>query len=109
MTRDEFQSEAVRRFGLDPMQWAFVCPACGHVATVQEWKDAGASEGEVAFSCIGRHIEGSRKAFGGNGPGPCDYAGGGLFRLNPMDVQGRATFAFAPTSARAAAKGGGDG
>jgi len=103
MTREEFQSEAVRRFGPDPMGWAFVCPACEHIATVQDWKNAGASEGEVAFSCVGRHIEGSRKAFGGDGPGPCDYAGGGLFGLNPLDVEGRPTFAFA-SALNAAAK-----
>lgn len=42
MTRDEWSAEGRKRFGDDQMQWRFVCPACGHVASVQDYKDAGA-------------------------------------------------------------------
>lgn len=98
-TVDEWRAEAERRFGLDPMAWRFVCPACGHVATIREWKLAGATSGEVAFSCVGRHLEAARDAFA-KGDGPCNYAGGGLFKLNPVTVvdEGREhdVFAFAP-------------
>lgn len=86
MTQEDFLEEARRRFGDNKLEWRFVCPSCGHIASVKEWLQAGASEGEVAFSCIGRHIPGSRKAFGELGAGPCDYAGGGLFALNPLRV-----------------------
>lgn len=89
MTHAEWKSEATKRFGHDPLDWKFVCPSCGHVAAVRDWKDSGATEGEVAFSCIGRHStdpdSARRAAFQGSG-GPCDYAGGGLFRLNPVTV-----------------------
>lgn len=87
MTRLEWIAEGERRFGPDPLRWRFVCPACGHVATVEDWKRVGATDETVAFSCIGRwQTSPPRAAFGGKGPGPCDYAGGGLFRLNPQPV-----------------------
>lgn len=86
MTKAHWEAEGARRFGADIMLWRFACPVCGHVAAVQDWKAAGASEGEVAFSCVGRRIEGSRQAFEKSGSGPCTYAGGGLFRLNPVTV-----------------------
>jgi hypothetical protein len=99
MTRKEWEAEAIRRFGNDVMEWKFKCPACGHVARTQDWKDAGANIGEVAFSCIGRHIPGS-KEFIGDKPreeksGPCNYTGGGLFNLNPLEVDGEYFFDFA--------------
>jgi hypothetical protein len=100
MTHAEWKAEAVRRFGENAMEWRFVCPACGHVTKVQDWKDACALESEVAFSCVGRHLHGAREAFNGEGPGPCNYAGGGLIGLNPQEVEvsGRVirVFAFAP-------------
>ena len=86
MTQKEFGTEARRRFGDDKMNWRFVCPCCGHVASVKDWLDAGASEGEVGFSCIGRHKPNPRDAFSKDAPGPCNYAGGGLFALNPLKV-----------------------
>jgi len=98
----EWRKEAESRFGPDEMTWRFVCPCCGHVATPRDWKEVGAAEGEVAFSCVGRHLSG-RDAFDDNKPGPCNYAGGGLFRLNPVrviDEQGgiHQVFAFAETA-----------
>ena len=98
MTRAEWMAEGFRRFGADHQKWRFICPVCKHVATPQEWLAAGASAGEIAFSCIGRRLPNPRKAFGSNGKGPCDYAGGGLFRLNPVKVEGmeESFFDFAP-------------
>lgn len=105
VTVEEWRAEAARLFGPDPMGWRFVCPVCGHVASVQDWKDAGAPEGEAAFSCVGRWLDQDvRAAFlvdsGPDVESPCDYTGGGLFRLNPVKVLGEdgeehATFAFA--------------
>ncbi len=94
---DEWRAEAVRRFGPDPMDWRFVCPSCGYEALVSDWKAVGAKEGEIAFSCIGRHMKTSREAFGEKGRGPCNYAGGGLFAINPVSIEGRKfnVFAFA--------------
>lgn len=85
-SHEEWMAEAKRRFGESFMQWKFVCPVCGHVQSVQDYKDAGAEEGMIAYSCIGRLIPGSKDAFQENAKGPCTYAGGGLFRLNPVTV-----------------------
>lgn len=99
MTQDEWRAQATALFGPDPMDWKFVCPSCCHVASVRDWKDAGATEGEVAFSCIGRHAKDTdaadKKTFRKQG-GPCTYAGGGLFRINPVVIEGHDNvFAFA--------------
>lgn len=98
--QEQWEAQAIERFGTDTMAWRFVCPSCGHVAAVKDWRDAGASEKEVAFSCVGRHLPNPVDAF--HKPGPCNYAGGGLFRINPMHVRmkdGHLTtiFDFAPT------------
>ena len=109
---EEWVAEATRLFGADARKWRFVCPVCGHVASTQDWLDAGASESAVAFSCVGRYAGAKRDAFGLNpgkvksgelppadGDGPCNYAGGGLFAINPVKVlhegQVQAVFAFA--------------
>lgn len=87
ITFAEFAAEARRRFGDDQLAWKFQCPACGHVASVRDWKDAGAPETAIAFSCVGRWLPKSRDAFSNDrGPSPCNYAGGGLFKLNPLTV-----------------------
>lgn len=89
LTVSEWRAEAARRYGADAKSWRFRCPACGHVASVADWDAAGAPEGAVAFSCVGRYIEAGapREAFlAKGGPGPCTYAGGGLFKLNPVTV-----------------------
>jgi len=82
MTHEEWKQEAMRRFGSNYMKWKFVCPSCGHVAATEDWKSAGAETDNVAFSCVGRWT-------GGGDMGktkPCNYAGGGLIRLNPVVV-----------------------
>lgn len=96
MTWEDWTAEAVRRFGPDPLKWRFECPACHHVASVEDYKNAGCAENVVAFSCIGRWLPRRTGAFAGKG-GPCDYAGGGLFRLNPVIVvkDGNETEVFA--------------
>ena len=85
MTHAEWCEKAVALFGIDPMEWRFVCPACGHVAKVADWKRVGAPSIAAGFSCIGRWMDKARDAFG-TGPGPCNYAGGGLIGLNPWRV-----------------------
>lgn len=85
MTVKEWQDEAVRLFGKDSDHWRFVCPVCKYEATVEDYRKAGASEDAIGFSCVGRW-SGGRDAFGEKGPGPCNYAGGGLFRLNPVKI-----------------------
>ena len=88
LTLQEWDSEGTRRFGPDKMGWRFVCPCCGFVASARDYEAAGAPETAVAFSCVGRWTQTARDAFesGEKRKGPCDYAGGGLFRLNPVTV-----------------------
>jgi hypothetical protein len=95
---EEWRARGRELFGDDPLQWKFVCPSCGNIASVADWKAAGASEGEVAYSCIGRRL-GTENEIGSKKQ-PCNYAGGGLFGLNPVTVifpdgTERASFAFA--------------
>lgn len=87
VTYEEWLAEAKQKFGNDPNKWAFVCPACGYVATIGDWKAAGAPEDAIAFSCIGRWLNKAGEAFE-FGSGPCHYVGGGFIRLNPVTVVG---------------------
>lgn len=82
----DWMKEGEARFGADMRRWAFVCPSCSHVATVADWEAAGAPESAAALSCVGRWLgaDGS-KTFRLAG-GPCNYAGGGLISLNPVEV-----------------------
>lgn len=95
MTRDEWEAEGQRRFGPDHMAWRFVCPVCKYEQSAQDYKDAGAPSNAIAFSCVGRWMPKAKQAFEDNDTGPCNYAGGGLFRLNPLDVDGSKVFDFA--------------
>jgi len=85
VSQDEWHAEGTKLFGENMMDWRFRCPVCGHVAQAQAWADVGATQ-SAGFSCIGRWLEGSKAAFEEKGEGPCTYAGGGLFRLNPVKV-----------------------
>lgn len=102
----DWLAEGESRFGPDRMIWRFVCPACGVVATPLNWMKVGAPLGAVAFACHGRWLPRCRAAFD-PGPGPCDYSGGGLFNLNPVEILDPETrevlcrkFDFAPAPAR---------
>jgi len=101
MTREAWETEGRRRFGDDNREWLFACPCCGHIASAHDYKRAGAPEGAVAFSCVGRWAGAKREAFG-DGPGPCNYAGGGLLGMNPITITNGEgvvigkVFAFAP-------------
>jgi len=107
LTHQEWLKEAVEKFGKDPNKWRFVCPSCGHVQTRQDFLDTGLPAKQVdnilAYSCIGRWRQGPGrdvKHLGEKDTGDgCNYAGGGLFNLNPVGVKleagdARATFEF---------------
>jgi hypothetical protein len=48
MTQDQWRARAVELFGAD----RFGCPSCGHITSVQDWKEAGASEGKASKPVI---------------------------------------------------------
>lgn len=83
---EDWLKEAKSRFGEDVMKWKFVCPVCYHIQSTEDYKKAGAKQENVAFSCVGRWIPGSKEAFLQEGKGPCTYAGGGLIGMNPVTV-----------------------
>lgn len=89
-----WRAEAMRRFGKDPLMWRFVCPACGYVCNAKEWIRLGGvnARAMVAFSCVGRLTENPVEM--GQKPGPCNYAGGGLICLNPVEIVGEAEKVF---------------
>ena len=108
LSAEQWRAEASRLFGTDPLKWRFVCPSCGHVAAVEDWKDAGAKDTQAAFSCVGRYTGADDSRTFRKAGGPCTYAGGGLFRINPVAVRhedGAIThvFAFADVTAAASA------
>lgn len=82
----EWIAEGRARYGSDWKAWAFVCPSCGQRQTIGEMISAGMPESMFAFSCIGRALNSEvelGKPTQGHG---CNYAGGGLFKLNPVTV-----------------------
>lgn len=84
-----WRDEGRRRFGIDSRRWQFKCPSCGHVARKQDWEDAGAPPGAVAFSCIGRYTgdaEAAKAAAFKRAGGPCNYTSGGLFDIAKVHV-----------------------
>lgn len=87
MTQGELCEEMERRFGPDPLKWAFVCPSCEDVATAQDFKDAGADPNRVGQECLGRWLgvlkrEQPKGGYQGRG---CDWSANGLFR-GPMFI-----------------------
>ena len=90
MTLDEWLAEGERRFGADRLKWRFVCPGCGHVQAVEDFrpfKDRGATAESAYFNCIGRYAGPKRTAFGEKGGGPCDYTTGGLLNISPVTIR----------------------
>ena len=86
ITSKEWRSEGESLFGPNMMDWKFICPVCGHIAAGHDWKAAGSTPNAIGFSCVGRWLDSKRDAFEGKGNGPCNYAGGGLFKMNPVTV-----------------------
>lgn len=101
-TYEQWLAEGERLFGSlrdNMLRWRFKCPRCGNVATVQEFKDAGAKEPDHAVkNCIGRF----RRDKG------CDWAAYGLFDICTVHVDGMPVFEFAPYEEDNAAQARGD-
>lgn len=82
LTQDELMAEATRLFGDDPKKFAFECPHCKDVATIQDFIDAGKPDA-AGQHCIGRELGALTKGkYDGRG---CDWAAYGLFR-GPWEI-----------------------
>lgn len=89
ISEKDWRSRAEALFGKDPMDWAFECPSCGYVQSVRDflpYRDNGATPNDAYQVCIGRFMGDKNEAFQGKGSGPCNYAGFGLFKLQPLAV-----------------------
>lgn len=92
VTIEEWHKKARELFGDQARHWKFVCPICNTVQSGQDFVDAGVSqdtaESSIAVECIGRFLPEKQKAFEGKviKGKPCNYAGYGLFKLNPVPV-----------------------
>jgi hypothetical protein len=90
LTQQELNDEARARFGDDPARWAFECPNCGDVATVQDFADAGDADA-VGQQCIGRLLGTLKVPAGAVRSGKyapvrgCDWAAFGLF-AGPWEI-----------------------
>lgn len=91
----EWKEKGMALFGKDEKKWIFICPICETKQSIQDFLDYGISE-EIArktigISCIGRNISNSQIAIGRSTPvvkgKPCNYAGYGLFKLNPIHIK----------------------
>ena len=87
MTKEEWLAKGKELFGPDYFQWRFVCPACGNIASPNDYiayRDKGAKPNSATCECIGRYSGNINVPMGG-GP-PCNYAGYGLLHLSPVIV-----------------------
>lgn len=79
-TRDELHAMAVERFGPNPSNWAFKCPACADVAIASDFPSPGSER--LGQECVGRH-RGQPAAENGhpaNNDRGCNWCAYGLFR-----------------------------
>lgn len=90
----EWRKKGSELFGEDMKQWRFVCPICKTPQTIQDFVNAGvhkeAAGSSIAQECIGRYLPGSQKAISATKVikgKPCNYAGYGFFKLNPVAVE----------------------
>ena len=83
ITLAEWLAEGERRFGKSPFEWKFVCPSCGHIQAVgdfRQFKERGANPDCAAQLCIGR-FTGADGAFDPAKYKPCNYTVNGLLCL----------------------------
>lgn len=85
MTKADWEARGTKLFGPDQLKWRFVCPACGNVAAVEDYKPfkaKGAQPDSATHNCIGRY-DGHDAVPMGTAK-PCNYTGYGLFNLCPV-------------------------
>jgi hypothetical protein len=86
---EDWEKEGIKRYGEDKKEWRFKYPNCSFVQTFNNFLKQGATkedaQGMIGFSCIGRIMQNCKGELG-NKIAPCNYAGGGLFRFNPIII-----------------------
>lgn len=74
----EWIQEGQKRFGEDFKKWKFVCPACGHIQSVEDFVNLGLDPNSAFQECIGRH-NGNAKPANKHSVNGCDWCSYGLF------------------------------
>lgn len=66
------------KFGDNPAQWKFKCPACKNIQCGQDFIDNGIEDfnSKVYYNCIGRYVKGKG----------CDWSLGGLLQIHDTIV-----------------------
>ena len=98
----DWQSEMKNRFKTKD-EVAFVCPACGRIATIKNHVDAGGTEDGAPQQCVGR-VNGKGDKHGKDQGFGCNWAAFGLFGtmgkgrkvIFPDNSKGVEVFDFAP-------------
>lgn len=73
VTLAEWRAEGERLYGKEQLDWRFRCPACGHVQTMRQFKEAGLNPQLAYLNCASRHNLG--------GKADCKWTIGGLLRV----------------------------
>lgn len=83
LTQAELVDEARRRFGDDPLDYAFACPNCGDAAKIRDFVEAAGDPSRAGQECIGRTLgalkSGDNEAWNRQGGRGCDWVAYGLF------------------------------
>jgi len=85
-TKDQWLEEGKNRFGEDFINWKFICPRCGNIASGEDFKKLGATPNDIYCNCIGRYDKNKG----------CDWAAYGLLDICTVHVDGQPVFDFAP-------------
>lgn len=74
LTFEEWEKEGNELFGKDKLDWKFVCPACGHVSSINDFRRYTKDADDAVKNCIGRFNGKGVSGFNGkdNGDG-CDW------------------------------------
>ena len=78
----DWEAQIIERFGENPDNWKFVCPACGHVQSTADFMEINQDPNLAYSCCIGRY-KGVNDKTGKHG---CDYTVNGLIHLNKTTV-----------------------
>lgn len=88
LTLDAFREE-IKAQGVEPLDYAFICPACNTVQSARWLIAAGAGkdfedvQGTLGFSCVGRFTGVGSDRIAGKG---CNWTCGGLFQIHKLTV-----------------------
>ena len=83
ITHADWLAEGERRFGKNTDAWKFVCPSCGHIQAIGDFrqhKDRGATPDTASQLCIGR-FTGAEGAFDPRSTSPATTPSTGLICL----------------------------